>query len=240
MKTVNKNLPNILTISRIVITPIIVLLFLLPISNGIGVLCSLGIYIIASCTDFIDGHIARKYNLVSDTGKLLDAAADKFLQTSALVLVLFATEVYCPLWIKIVVLLIFLLRDAWISAVRQLSASKGVIIPADMWGKVKSILLDISIGILFFFVGMVNLLPNGESTKFLGVTFGYVCVFGLTLLTVSALFCLVSGVNYTINAWGVITGKGEVKFTKKAGNNSVEKEDKKDDAETNEIVKTDK
>lgn len=215
MKTVNKNLPNILTLSRIVITPVIILLFLLPIPHGIGILCSLAVYIIASCTDFIDGHIARKYNLVSDTGKLLDAAADKFLQTSALVLVLFSADIQCAVWIKVVILLVFLLRDSWISALRQLAASKGVIIPADIWGKVKSILMDVSIGVLFFYAGMVNLLPNGASTKFLGLTFGFVCVFGLTLLSISALFCLISGINYTVNGWQVITGKAATKVDAK-------------------------
>ena len=207
MKSINKNIPNILSASRIILTPIVVLFFLLPFNNGVGYIVSFALYVLASSTDFIDGYIARKYNLISDIGKLLDAAADKCLQTSAIVLVLFNPFVQCANWIKITIILVVLLRDAWISTVRQLCASKGTIIPADIWGKIKSILMDISVGILFFFVALLHILPNGVLTTVFGISITYLCVLGLTLLAVSCVFSIVSGVNYTVKAWGTITNK---------------------------------
>ena len=216
MKSINKNIPNILSASRIILTPIVVLFFLLPLNSGLGYLISFILYVIASCTDFIDGHIARKYNLISDIGKLLDAAADKCLQTSAIVLVLFNPFVQCANWIKITILLVVLLRDAWISTVRQLCASKGSIIPADIWGKIKSILMDISVGVLFFFIALLHILPNGVTTTILGVNITYLSVFGLTLLASACIFSIISGVNYTVNAWGTITNKKKEECTENA------------------------
>ena len=89
----NKNVPNIITLSRVILTPLMVIFFLLPLKNGIGLFIAAGIYIVGSFTDALDGHIARKYNLVSNLGKMLDSIADKFLQTTALVLVLMGGEI---------------------------------------------------------------------------------------------------------------------------------------------------
>ena len=66
------NVPNALTMVRIFCTPIMILMFLLPIPSGIGVFVALGIYILACITDFLDGYIARKYNLITDFGKFMD------------------------------------------------------------------------------------------------------------------------------------------------------------------------
>ena len=160
MKTINKNIPNIITIIRICLTPVVIALFLIP-SSGVLKFIAFGVYAIASCTDFIDGYLARKYNIVSDIGKLLDAAADKFLQTSVLILVLTSNYTIFSEWINILLVLVILLRDTWINTIRQLSASKGIIIAADIWGKIKSIIMDVSMGILFFYIALVEILPQG-------------------------------------------------------------------------------
>jgi CDP-diacylglycerol--glycerol-3-phosphate 3-phosphatidyltransferase len=207
MKTINKNLPNIITIIRIFLTPIVIALFLIP-SNGILKFIAFGVYVIASSTDFIDGYIARKYNLVSDIGKLLDAAADKFLQTTVLILVLTTGYNVVSEWINLVLILVILLRDSWMSTIRQLCASRGTIIAADIWGKIKSILMDLSMGILFFYIALAEFLPNGTQTLlFADVKLGYIGCVGLVLLAISAVFSVMSCINYTKSAWGTIIGK---------------------------------
>lgn len=205
MKTINKNIPNMLSTLRICLTPVVIALFL--IENPICKIISFVVYAFASCTDFIDGYLARKYNLVSDIGKLLDASADKCLQSSALILVLMNQYNVISLWASVVLALIFILRDCWISTVRQLCASKNVIIAADIWGKIKSILMDVSLGILFLFSSLCALLKNGADTKlFADLTLKYVGCFGIVLLTIAAVFCILSAFNYTKNAWGDIVG----------------------------------
>ena len=181
-----KNVPNILSFARIILTPIVIALFLIP--SGVCKFVSFALYFIASCTDFLDGYIARKYNAVSDMGKLLDASADKFLQTSALILVLTSEYNVVSMWISVVLMLVFLLRDSWMSTIRQLSASKGVVISADIWGKIKSILMDVALGVLFLYIGC----------------------FGIVLLAIAGIFCILSCINYTKNAWGVVV-KGQEK-----------------------------
>ena len=208
MKNINKNLPNILSLIRICLTPVVVALFLLPYSAC--KFLAFGVYVIASCTDFLDGYIARKYNLVSDIGKLLDSSADKFLQTSALILVLINEYNVVSTWISIVLILVFLLRDAWMNTVRQLCASKGEVIAADMWGKVKSIIMDIALGVMFLYSALCAVCIHGKQTLlFADLTLEYIGCFGLVLLVISSMFSIFSAVNYTKNAWGCIV-KGSV------------------------------
>ena len=95
------NVPNILTMVRIFCTPIVVALFLINIPNGIGVFVALGVYILACITDFLDGYIARKYNLITDFGKFMDQIADKALTTSAMILVLLATSSVTASWLAV-------------------------------------------------------------------------------------------------------------------------------------------
>ncbi|MBO4570096.1 MAG: CDP-alcohol phosphatidyltransferase family protein, partial [Clostridia bacterium] len=107
------NLPNKLTISRIICTPLLILFYMLPIPYGIGKFLALAIYIIACVTDFLDGKIARKYNLITDFGKFSDQIADKFVTTSALILVLFSNVTYW--WLEVLIVLVVVLRDILIS-----------------------------------------------------------------------------------------------------------------------------
>ena len=207
MKTVNKNLPNIITIIRMCLTPIVIALFLIP-SNGVLKFVAFGIYVIASSTDFIDGYIARKYNLVSDIGKLLDSSADKFLQSSVLILVLTSRYNVVSEWVCIVLILVIILRDSWMSTIRQLCASKGSIIAADIWGKIKSILMDIAMGIMFFYIALAEFLPNGSQTLlFADLKLNYIGCVGFVLLGISAIFSVMSAINYTKCAWSTIVGK---------------------------------
>ena len=187
----NKNVPNILTISRIICTPIIILLFLLPIPNGIGVFVALGIYIIGCFTDLLDGKIARKYNLITDFGKFMDQIADKFITTTAMILVLFSGFV-TPYWLAVLIILIVVLRDILVSGIRMYAASKGIVIAADIFGKIKSFFLDVASMILMLFIG---LLLAGANAWII-----YLMYVGVGLMVIGTLLSLLSCVNYSIKA----------------------------------------
>ena len=186
----NKNIPNILTMSRIIFTPLVVLFFLLPIPNGIGIYISLGIYVLGCFTDLLDGKIARKYNLISDFGKFMDQIADKFITTTAMILVLFSGVTY--VWLEILMLLVVVLRDILIGGIRMVAANKNVVISADIFGKVKSFFLDVSNMILMLFVALRITIDN----VFIDVI-GYT---GLALMIIGVLLAIVSCINYSKNA----------------------------------------
>jgi len=186
----NKNVPNILTITRIAFTPILVLFYLLPIKNGIGIYIALGIYIVGCFTDLLDGKIARKYNLVSDFGKFMDQIADKFITTTAMILVLFSNVTY--VWLEIVMLLIVVLRDILISGIRMVAANKSIVISADIYGKVKSFFLDVANMVLMLYIALSATLDN----TFVSVT-KYV---GLGLMGVGVILTIVSCINYSHSA----------------------------------------
>jgi len=138
---VKMNVPNILTMIRIFCTPLMVVMFMLPIPNAIGIYVALGIYVFGCFTDLLDGKIARKYNLITDFGKFMDQIADKFITTTAMILVLFEGVTYG--WLAVVMLLVVVLRDILISGIRMIAANKKIVIAADIYGKIKSFFLDI-------------------------------------------------------------------------------------------------
>ena len=124
------NLPNKLTLLRIVLVPVFVVVLYLnfPYNN----LVALAVFILASLTDLLDGKIARKYHLVTDFGKFMDPIADKLLVTAAL-LVLVDWHMM-PAWVVIVVIA----REFIVSALRLVAASNGRVIAAGWSGKVKT------------------------------------------------------------------------------------------------------
>ena len=197
------NIPNTLTMVRIFCTPLLILMFLLPIPKGIGVFVALGIYVLACITDFLDGYIARKYNLITDFGKFMDQIADKFLTTTAMFLVLFGRAAVTANWLAVVMFLIVILRDILISGIRMVAANKNVVIAADIFGKVKSLFLDLASMVLILYVGLREIC----SCDFLM----YVQVFGLSLMIVGVVLTIVSCVNYTVSAIKQLT-KEEVEL----------------------------
>ena len=194
----NKNVPNILTMSRIFCTPLIVLFFLLPIPYGIGVYIAFAIYVIGCLTDMVDGHIARKYNLISDFGKFMDQIADKFITTTAMILVMFANVTYG--WLSIIMLLVVVLRDILLGGIRMVAANKNVVIAADIFGKVKSLFLDTANSFLLFYIAI--------SCNLSGYFFIDVIKYaGLSLMIIGVLLSILSCYNYSKNALNALSGK---------------------------------
>lgn len=126
------NVPNLLTITRIFITPIFLVVILMDtIPHRFLISCI--IFSIASITDAIDGHLARKNNQITNFGKFLDPIADKILTTAALLA--FMSMGLCNVWIVMLVLT----REFAIASVRMIAAAGGVVIPANVWGKIKTV-----------------------------------------------------------------------------------------------------
>lgn len=125
------NLPNKLTMFRVILIPFFVLFMLVPIT-AIDKWIALGIFIIASLTDWLDGYLARKYHLVTNFGKFMDPLADKLLVCSALICLIELDRI--PSWMVIIIIA----REFVISGFRQVAADNGVVIAASYWGKFKT------------------------------------------------------------------------------------------------------
>jgi len=192
------NLPNKLTISRVIMAVLIIILLLggdylvslfglempkLFVNEEIVVdlkyIIAGFLFILASLTDFLDGYIARKYNLVTDFGKLVDAIADKILVNS--VLIILAAQGFIHPIIPVVVII----RDSVVNSIKMLAASKGKVVAAIKSGKIKTACLMVGIVLTLFY----NL-----PFELWNISVGSVLLFIATILSI------VSGVQYfTLN-----------------------------------------
>ncbi len=136
------NVANQLTIVRIVAIPLYLLVLYIN-RDWSNVLATI-IFIIAGLSDYLDGYIARKYNMVTDLGKILDPIADKILVAAALIALIDLDRLFW--WVAV----IMLARDFTMEALRNLAASKGVIIAAGIWGKLKTTFQMVAIGMITF------------------------------------------------------------------------------------------
>ena len=195
------NLPTRITVARIALIPIFVLIFCLrEVFEQYYILMTI-VFIIASCTDFVDGHLARKYNLVTDLGKFLDPIADKILVVAGMIILLkmnfitSAGEVYpvlAPYFGEICVILI-LAREFIIGVFRQLAASKGKVMAADKLGKAKTIVTLIALPMLML-VPFINE-PWHKAVNWVGVVFLFL---GWVLFGIATILTVVSGINYVL------------------------------------------
>jgi len=125
------NLPNKITLFRVIMIPVLLVLMLvpgIPLGNHFAAL----VFIVASVSDFLDGYLARKNNLVTNCGKFMDPLADKLLVCSALIC--FVEFHYIPSWIVIIIIA----REFIISGFRLVASDNGVVIAASYWGKFKT------------------------------------------------------------------------------------------------------
>ena len=187
------NLPNKLTLFRIFLIPVFILVMLSNIPSKYLIACL--IFIAASITDAMDGHIARKYNLVTDFGKFLDPIADKALTTAAYIIFCFEHIGTGIEW----VLFIVLLREFVVTSVRLAAADSGKVVAANIYGKIKTVAQMITIGTITFFMGVLRefraLMPReifiaGVKTFEVGSS---------ALLWISAILTLIAGVTYIID-----------------------------------------
>ncbi len=128
------NLPNKLTIFRMILIPFFVVFMKVPVGGGeIHRYIALVVFVVASLTDSLDGYIARRDNLVTDFGKFMDPLADKLLVCSALICLIELGQI--PAWVVIIIIS----REFIISGFRLVASDSGVVIAASYWGKFKTV-----------------------------------------------------------------------------------------------------
>ena len=147
------NLPNKLTMFRVILIPFFVVFLLVDITS-VDKWIALAIFIVASLTDLLDGKIARKYNLVTNFGKFMDPLADKLLVCSALICLVALNRV--PAWIVIVIIA----REFIISGFRLIASDNGVVIAASYWGKFKTTFQMVMICLMIVDIEQISLLTG--------------------------------------------------------------------------------
>ena len=170
------NLPNKLTVARMIAVPFFIAAYMLDFFVVAFIL-----FIAASVTDFLDGNLARKYNLVTNFGKIMDPLADKILVYSAFCLMVEDGTV--PGWMLIVILA----REFVIAGMRTVAASEGLVIAAAMSGKIKTVLQMIAVPLLLF----VPVL-NGTAAEYI------VDMAAQAFLWASLIMTVYSGVEYVV------------------------------------------
>lgn len=161
------NLPNKLTMMRVVLVPIFMVFAAYgrlgtAEYNANAQLAAGIVFAVASFTDFLDGYLARKNHLVTDFGKFMDPLADKMLTTAAFIYML-ADGVCSP-----VVLALILFREFAVAGVRMIAAGSGTVIAANIWGKVKTVLQMLTVLFYYFvpfFMGSTDMLAFGLITQ---------------------------------------------------------------------------
>lgn len=147
------NLPNKLTIFRVILIPFFIVFLLVPITPY-DKWIALTIFIVASLTDLLDGKIARKYNLVTNFGKFMDPLADKLLVCSALICLIELEKI--PSWMVIVIIA----REFIISGFRLVASDNGVVIAASYWGKFKTTFQMVAVCLMIADIAAIRLLTD--------------------------------------------------------------------------------
>ena len=185
------NLPNKLTVLRMVLIPFVMFFYLATfIPHGIGKIVALVIFVVAALTDLLDGKIARKYNLVTNLGKFLDPIADKILTASVLFMIMADGTIPAPY--GVIVVTIIIAREFMVSALRLIAASQGTVLAADIWGKAKTMVQMIAIPICMLIPFLIEL--SGVAS-WLILT---VKIIGWSTLGVATVLTIVSGINYLV------------------------------------------
>lgn len=172
------NLPNKLTMFRVVLIPVFIVILMSgliaePASRYIAVV----IFCVASFTDYLDGHIARKYNLVTNFGKFMDPLADKLLVSAAMICMIELGML--PAWVVIIIIS----REFIITGFRLIAAEGGLVIAASWWGKIKTVTQ----------MAMIILMLLGVNK-----------VIGTILVVLATIFTVVSGVDYIVKNISVL------------------------------------
>lgn len=186
------NLPNKLTLMRIILIPFMMFFYLADfIPHGIGKILALIIFIVAALTDLLDGKIARKYNLVTNFGKFLDPIADKILTSAVLFMIIVDGTIPAP-W-GVIIVTIIISREFMVSALRLIAASKGTVLAADIWGKAKTMVQMIALPIC---MALAYFLTCGFDIASWFIIL--VKVLSYTSLGIATILTVISGVNYIV------------------------------------------
>lgn len=187
------NLPNKITMVRIVLAIIVLVLLMFPfgavgisipiykiatnITLSLNYIIAGVLFIIASVTDFLDGNIARKNNLVTDFGKVMDAIADKVLVNGVLMIMAYNGNI--PLVIPVIIIT----RDTVVDSIKMVAGKKGKVVAASFWGKLKTICMMVGLSLVFF---------SNLPFELIGFRLDYI------LLIIATILSIYSGIQYFI------------------------------------------
>lgn len=189
------NLPNKLTIARVVMIPVFLLFFYLNFAGHY--FAALGVFAVASFTDFLDGFLARKYKLITNLGKFLDPVADKILVSAAMIVLLTVPDFFTlglGGWALIAAgccVAVIMGRELLVSGFRMVAADAGIVIAADKIGKYKTVTQLLSLLVLLFAGGLGEFMGGHLAVKIINYT-------GLGLFALATLLTVISGVNYIV------------------------------------------
>ncbi len=175
------NLPNKLTILRMILVPIVMVFILYPSLTGnnellYGIIPTV-LFILTAVTDFIDGKIARKYNLITDFGKFMDPVADKFMVIGTLVAITVVNEALRPYMVWVSIIVIF--RELAITSIRLVVSGEGIVVPANWLGKCKTMTQSISIVVFliehviwdYYYLSYVGMIATAVLTLWSGINY---------------------------------------------------------------------
>lgn len=181
------NTANKITMIRVVLVPVFMVLFM--VNNTACHWAALGVFILASITDAIDGHVARKYNQATTFGKFVDPLADKVLTTAAFLILMHYGKISGGVW----ALMIILTREFMVAGVRLVAAGDGKVVAASMWGKLKTVAQMVAI--------IVAMILMNFSKTILGVP---TMLISDILIWISVILTIISGVDYLIKNWNLM------------------------------------
>lgn len=200
------NLPNKLSFLRIFLVPVMMLCYLASFIP-FGKIVAVALFIVAALTDLFDGKIARARGEVTDLGKLLDPLADKMLYTCAFFLIIADGTVAAP-W-GIIALSILFVRDSLINGIRQIAATKGVVLAAAKSGKLKALLTDIYIP-MFMFLAQGILVGTG--IPFWDTLNTILVIAAYAVMGVATIVTIYSGIEYCVKNKDLFSFKAKEKI----------------------------
>ena len=184
------NLANSITIARILLIPVFLVFLLGGLPEPYGDIAAAAVFILAAATDKLDGYVARRSKQITTLGQFLDPLADKLLIAAALIALVAQDRVSA--WVATLIIV----REVAVSVLRIIGVSQGVSIPADKYGKLKTVLQIVYI--------VYVLVPTDKIAEAINVSTQVVTVIQWVLAAVVVVVTLVSGVNYFLNARGII------------------------------------
>ena len=188
------NLANTITIARILLIPVFLVLLLSGIPAPYGDIAAAAVFILAAATDKLDGYVARRSKQITTLGEFLDPLADKLLIAAALIALVSQGRIAA--WVAMLIIG----REIAVSVLRIIGASQGVSIPADRYGKLKTVLQIVYV--------VYVLVPTDKIADLIHVSTDVATVIQWILAAVVVVVTLASGVRYFMNARGVIRMPG--------------------------------
>lgn len=190
------NLANAVTVARILLVPVFLVVLLSGIPEPYGDVAAAAVFVLAAATDKLDGYIARRRHAVTALGQFLDPLADKLLVAAALIALVGQGRV--PAWVATVIIV----REVAVSALRTVAASQGVSMPADRYGKLKTVLQTVYI--VYVLVPTARIAGTLDAPPALAAAIGWLLAGAVVIVT------LASGVRYFVAARGTVRLPGGV------------------------------